>query len=137
WSYGPGLTLPIFDEGQRAAQVRLRQATYEESLATYKGRVLRAVLEVEEALVRLDSATKREADVVAALKGYQQFLAAAEARVKFGAGSLTELEEARRAVVVAQGSAVGVTRDRLTNWIALYKAVGGGWRDTNAAVAAN
>ena len=137
WSYGPGLTLPIFDAGQRAAQVRLRQATYEESLATYKGRVLRAVREVEETLVRLDSATKREADVLAALKGYQQFLVAAEARVKFGAGSLTELEEARRAVVGAQGSAVGVTRDRLTNWIALYKAVGGGWRDTNAAVAVN
>ena len=135
WSYGPALTLPIFDAGQRAAEVRLHRAKYDESLAAYKGRVLRAVREVEEALVRLDSAAKREADVLRALNGYEQFRAAAEARVKVGAGSLTELEEARRAVVLAQGSAVGVTRERLNNWIALYKAVGGGWRDANTSVA--
>jgi outer membrane protein, multidrug efflux system len=128
WSYGPAISLPIFDAGRRAAEVDVARARYEELLATYKGKTLRAVREVEESLVRLDSAAKREADANAALAGYQKFLTAAEARVKVGAGSLTELEEARRAVVAAQGTAVGVTRERLTAWIGLYKAVGGGWR---------
>jgi outer membrane protein TolC len=130
WNWGPALSLPIFDAGKRAAEVRGARARYDEALATYQGQVRRAVREVEESLVRLDSASRREADANAALQGYQQFLRAAEARVKVGAGSLSELEEARRAVVAAQGVAVGVSRDRLSNWIALYKAVGGGWQST-------
>jgi len=127
WRFGPAITLPIFDAGRRAANVDAARARYDEQLAAYKGKTLRAVREVEESLVRLDSAAKREADANAALNGYQQFLRAAEAKVKVGAGSLTELEDARRAVVAAQGTAVGVARERLTAWISLYKAVGGGW----------
>lgn len=127
WSYGPAISLPIFDMGRRAANVDAARARFEESIAAYQGKTLRAVREVEEALVRLDSAERREKDANMALVGYQQFLTAAAARVREGAGSLTELEEARRAVVQAQGVAVGVTLDRLVGWINLYKAVGGGW----------
>jgi len=127
WSYGPAISLPIFDMGRRAANVDGARARFEESIAAYQGKTLRAVREVEEALVRLDSAERREKDANMALAGYQQFLTAAAARVREGAGSLTELEEARRAVVQAQGVAVGVTLDRLVGWINLYKAVGGGW----------
>lgn len=127
WSYGPAISLPIFDMGRRAANVDAARARFEESIAAYQGKTLRAVREVEEALVRLDSAKRREKDANMALVGYQQFLTAAAARVREGAGSLTELEEARRAVVQAQGVAVGVTLDRLVGWINLYKAVGGGW----------
>lgn len=127
WSYGPAISLPIFDMGRRAANVDGARARFEESIAAYQGKTLRAVREVEEALVRLDSAERREKDANMALVGYQQFLTAAAARVREGAGSLTELEEARRAVVQAQGVAVGVTLDRLVGWINLYKAVGGGW----------
>ncbi len=128
WRYGPVISLPIFDAGRRAANVDIARAKYDEVLASYKGKTLRAVREVEESLVRLDSAAKRQGDTQTALKGYQQFLRAAEARVKVGAGSLPELEEARRAVVMAQGAEVGVVRERLTAWISLYKAVGGGWK---------
>ena len=128
WSYGPAVSLPIFDAGRRAANVDVVRARYDEMLASYKSKTLRAVREVEESLVRLDSAAKREADTTRALIGYRNFLNAAEARVNAGAGNLTELEEARRAVVLAQGASVGVLRERLTAWIGLYKAVGGGWR---------
>lgn len=128
WRYGPAISLPIFDAGRRAANVDVARARYDEVLASYKGKTLRAVREVEESLVRLDSAAKRQGDTQIALQGYQQFLRAAEARVMVGAGSLPELEEARRAVVMAQGAEVGVVRERLTAWISLYKAVGGGWK---------
>lgn len=131
WSYGPSISLPIFDMGRRAANVDAARARFNESLAVYQAKTLRAVREVEEALVRLDSASRREKDANTALFGYQRFLTAAEARVKEGAGSFTELEEARRAVVQAQGAAVGVALDRLVGWINLYKSVGGGWSEAN------
>ncbi len=131
WSWGPSLSVPIFDFGRRAANVDAARARFDESFATYRGKALRAVREVEEALVRLDSAARRETDANAALRGYEKYLTAAEARVRVGAGSLPELEEARRAVVASQGVAVGVTRERLAAWIALYKAIGGGWDATS------
>ena len=136
WSWGPALSLPIFDFGRRAANVDDARARYDESLANYRARALKAVREVEEALVRLDSAAQRETDASAALRGYEQVLAAAEARVRVGAGSLPELEEARRAVVASQGVAVGVTRERLGAWIALYKSIGGGWQSTAPSTSA-
>ncbi len=127
WSFGPAISIPIFDAGRRAANADAAQARYQEILATSKGRVGRAVREVEEALVRIVSATNREADAANAVRGYQAFLTAAEARNKAGAGSQVELEDARRAVVGAQGVAVNVTREQLTSWISLYRAMGGGW----------
>ncbi len=133
WSYGPQLTLPIFDAGRRAANADSARARYAEALANYQALTQRAVREVEQALVRINSAIERDADAVAALKGYEAYLAAAEARVRAGAGSLVELEEARRLVVASQGVAVGVERERLTSWISLYRALGGGWNEAAAA----
>jgi outer membrane protein, multidrug efflux system len=129
WSYGPSVSLPIFDAGRRAANVDAARARYAEALATYKGRTALAVREVEESLVRIASATNRDADSKAALSGYQAFLTAADARVRVGAANQVELEEARRSVVAAQGAVVGVERERLTSWITLYKSVGGAWKD--------
>ena len=79
--------------------------------------------------MRIASATNRDADSKAALKGYETFLTAADARVRVGAANQVELEEARRAVVASQAAVVGVERERLTSWITLYKSVGGAWND--------
>lgn len=41
WSFGPSLSLPIFDGGRRAASVRLAQSKYDEALADFKSRARR------------------------------------------------------------------------------------------------
>jgi outer membrane protein, multidrug efflux system len=132
WSYGPAISVPIFDAGRRAANADAARARYLEALATYKGRTALAVREVEQSLVRIASATNRDGDSKAALKGYEAFLTAADARVRVGAANQVELEEARRAVVAAQGAVVGVERERLTSWITLYKSVGGAWKNMSS-----
>jgi NodT family efflux transporter outer membrane factor (OMF) lipoprotein len=134
WSYGPALSLPLFDFGRRAAQVDGNRARFEGAVAAYRTKVAAAVREVEESLVRLNGANERTEDANAALAGYQKFLAATEARVNAGAGSLPELEEARRSMVAANGVAVGVARERLTAWISLYKAMGGGFAQAEPAL---
>ena len=136
WSWGPRVTLPVFDAGRRAAVVDEARANYALALSAFQGKTLTAVREVEESLVRLDGANRREKDTVSALNGYQASLRAANARVRAGSGSLPELEGARRAVVQAQSEAVGAVRDRLFAWISLYKAVGGGWREGQTGMVA-
>lgn len=129
WSFGPAISLPIFDAGRRIANVEHARARYAEAQAHFQERAARAVREVEEALVRLASANAREADTRSAQQGFETFAAAAEAKVRAGVGSVVELEEARRAVVAAQGASINLERERLTAWASLYRAVGGGWQN--------
>lgn len=126
WSFGPTLSLPIFDGGTRRANLDAAQARYEEALALHKERLLGAVREVEEALVRLDAAEAREGHAQDSARGYEASLQATQARWQRGLASAAELEEARRLALNAQASLVQVQRERQSAWVALYKASGGG-----------
>ncbi len=136
WAIGPlGVTLPLFDGGRRAANVDASVARYEEQVALYTARVRQAVREVEEALVNLDSARARSADAITAVEGYRTSFAAAEARYRNGLANLLELEEVRRVTLAAEIALVNLQRERVASWIALYRAVGGGWERPVATAA--
>ena len=128
WSIGPvTLSLPVFDAGRLAAAEDAAAARYEESVNLYAARVRQAVREVEEALVNLDSAISRSADTRTAMEGYRASFLGAEARYRSGLGSLIDMEDQRRLALGAELSLVNVQRDRIAAWIALYRALGGGW----------
>ena len=124
------MKLPLFDGGKSRANVADAQARYDEALANYQQRARTAVKEVEQALVKLDSASMREGSARAAAQGYQVFFNASEARLKIGSGSLLDAEEARHNLLNSQASLVNIQRERLAAWISLYKAMGGGWTQT-------
>ena len=137
WSIGPSLLAPLFDAGRRRAAVDAAEARYDEAVAVYRERALAAVREVEESLVRLDAAEKREADAQRAAQGYAEFLAAAETQWRVGTGSLLDLEQARRSSLGASAGLLQVQRERVAAWLALYKAMGGGWsREAGTTTAA-
>ena len=135
WGFGPSLDLPIFDAGRRAANVDLAQARYDEAFAAYRARARQAVREVEQALVTLDSISRREAEVRRAASGYEQAFQAAEERWQAGLASQLELEEIRRLAVGARSQHLSVRREAVSAWISLYRAVGGSW--TNNEIAKN
>lgn len=131
WAMGPlALTLPLFDGGQRAAAVDVAHARYDDAVATYGAKVRHAVREVEEALLNLQSTAERSEDAKIATDGYSTAFNAAEARYKSGLGSLAELEDTRRTALVAKTALLDLQRERSAAWIALYRAVGGGWQRT-------
>eukprot|EP01034_Spumella_vulgaris_P003171 gene3171-4088_t len=119
--------LPLFDGGRRAANVDAAQARYTEAVALYQARARQAVREVEEALVYLDSSASRSDDARVAAEGYRASFTGTEARYKGGLASLVELEDARRTALAAETALVGLQRERIAAWIALYRAAGGGW----------
>ena len=135
WGFGPALSLPLFDAGQRAANRDAAMARYDEARAALDARLRTAVGEVEEALLRLDAATRREADALRAAQGFRDFYAAAEQRWRVGAGSLIEREDARRIALNAQSALLTVQRERVAAWVTLYRALGGGWSANDAAPA--
>ena len=131
WSIGPlSVILPLFDGGRRAANEDLARARYEEAVALYTARVRQAVREVEEALVTLESARQRSEDARVAVEGYRVSFTATQARYESGLASLIELEDQRRVALAAEVALVSLQRERVAAWIALYRAVGGGWQRT-------
>jgi NodT family efflux transporter outer membrane factor (OMF) lipoprotein len=137
WSVGPALSLPLFDAGRRAAAVDAAQARYAAARASYEQRARDAVREVEQALVRLDAANRREADAQVAAQGFRRYFDAAQARFDAGSQSLLDLESARRNALQAAAALIGVQRERVAAWVTLYRAVGGGWRAEPAPAAAD
>ena len=128
WALGPlAVTVPLLDYGRNAANTAAAIAAYDEAVVTLRAKVAQAVREVEEALVNLDSVTARRSDVQAAAVGYKQSLDATQARYKAGLASLVELEDARRIALQSQQNQLGLERERISAWIALYRAAGGGW----------
>ena len=127
WSIGPSLTLPIFDAGRRAANVDTAMIAYDVAANNYRTQARRAVREVEEALVRLNSLDIREKESLKASKGYHASLRAMQERYNFGLASILDLEETRRLSFNADNILATVRRERVNAFIALYRAVGGGW----------
>jgi multidrug efflux system outer membrane protein len=128
WSIGPlALSLPLFDGGRRAANVDAAQARYEEAAAVYRARVRQAVREVEEALVSLQATAARSEDARIAAEGYRAAFAGTQALYQSGLASLVDLEDSRRTRLAAETALLTLQRERTSAWVALYRAMGGGW----------
>lgn len=128
WSLGPlALSIPLADGGRRDAELRAAQARYDEAVANYRGLVRDAVREVEQALLRLASTEQQADDATTAEAGYRQWLAATQRRYDNGLASLMELEETRRTALQAANTLLALRNERIQAWVALYRAMGGGW----------
>ncbi|QCP53657.1 efflux transporter outer membrane subunit [Trinickia violacea] len=133
WSFGPSLSIPLFDAGKRKAAVDSAQASYDEQLAAYRSSVRTAVREVEVALTDLDGAARRSDDAQRAVEQYRRYDSAMETNWHTGFDTLLTREQARRSLTSAEITDIELQRDRVLSWISLYKALGGGWQSNDAA----
>ncbi|MEO8312535.1 MAG: efflux transporter outer membrane subunit [Caldimonas sp.] len=128
WSIGPiGVSLPVFDAGARRANVVAARARYDEAASAYAATLRSAIRDVENALIALQGTADRNADAQTAAANFEVSYRATEARYKSGFGTLFELEDARRSALAAQNTLIELQRERVAAWIALYRALGGGW----------
>jgi len=136
WSLGPlSVSLPLFDAGTRRANVVAARARYDAAASAYRGTLRTAVREVEEALLTLQSTAARDPDARTATDGFEASYRATEARYQGGLASLFELEDARRSAVQANSALIDLQRERVAAWIALYRALGGGWNRADSTAA--
>lgn len=118
----------IFDGGRVRGQIDAARANADGSLAAWRQSILTALQEVESAAVDLDTGDARVTALTEASEGAQN--AAILARSQYQAGLIdfqtllvteSQLLSARTALVSAQGA-------RAQAFIALARAMGGGWR---------
>lgn len=128
WSFGPSLTLPIFDAGKRKSDVDAALARHSEALAAFRHQSLLAVREVEESMLRLDLANTQCQQHQHIEDLHTMNTQSTQAGWELGSVNLLEKEEARRQQLAVQQQKWQKQRDRASAWIALYKAVGGDWQ---------
>ena len=131
WSIGPlAVSVPLFDAGARRADVVAARARYDEATSAYAATLRGAIRDVENALIALQGTADRNSDAQIAADNFEISVRATDARYRSGFGTLFELEDARRSALAAQITLIELRRERVAAWIALYRALGGGWSES-------
>ena len=128
YSLASSLVAPIFDGGQRQANLDVAQARKEELVYSYQQASLSAYREVEDALVDQRSEAEQEAALIESANQAQRAFDLAALQYRAGATDLLTLLDAQRTLLSAQDQLVQARLGRLTAAVALAKALGGGWQ---------
>ncbi|WP_267394637.1 MULTISPECIES: efflux transporter outer membrane subunit [unclassified Sphingomonas] len=125
-----GVTQAIFNGGRLRSAVRSSEAAADASLAAYKGTVLTALEDVENAIVALDTARQREAQFRIAYDAANASAILSRSQYRSGLTDFTTLNTQETALLSAQNGLTQAQSDQATALIALYAALGGGWDAT-------
>jgi multidrug efflux system outer membrane protein len=128
FSFGPSISWAAFDLGRVRASISSAKALTDAALAAYEGAVLGALEDTEGALISYGrSQTRREALKIAAAASDK---AADLAQKRFEGGLIDFLEvlDAERTALSAELLLSQSRTDAATSLIAVYKALGAGWR---------
>jgi NodT family efflux transporter outer membrane factor (OMF) lipoprotein len=130
WGIGPQLFFTIFDAGRRHAQEDVAKAQYEQAAAAYRGRVLQAFQDVEDALALENRLAVEAVDQAQAVQAAEEAQAIAVKRFQRGVISYLDVITAQTAALQAEQAAFDLATRRSEASIRLVRAIGGGWTDS-------
>jgi multidrug efflux system outer membrane protein len=133
WSFGPTMQWRIFDAGRIRANIRVQNARQEKALAGYEQTVLGAFEEVENALVAYAKEQVRFRSLRASVKAAHESVAIARDRYRNGLTDFLPVLDAERSLYQMENE-LALSRQAVSvNFVALYKALGGGWQTEGRA----
>lgn len=127
WSLGPSLSVPIFNAGRLAAAQEAAEATRDQYFVAYKASVLGALEDVENAIVAFRQERIKNGRLSAATQAYRKASELAQSLYQSGSSSFLDVLDAERSLYSAEDSLLTSTVAIANNYIALNKALGGGW----------
>lgn len=128
WTFAPTVTMPIFDYGNNRAALDVAKIQAQIDVANYEKTIQTAFKEVANALAgRATYVDQVESDreYVSASMHYNEL---AQARYRAGTDSFLVLLDSERTLYAAKQQLINDRFAELSNSIALYKALGGGWK---------
>ena len=131
WSIGPSISLPVVDGGALDAGLDSARAQRDIALASYEKALQTAFAEVSDALaVRASLAERLQAQSIQR-RAAERALDDADASYRQGVSSFLPVLDAQRSLHAALRSGIALNLLEQQNRIALYKALGGGWKESN------
>ncbi len=127
WNYGASVLQPIFHGGALLAQRRATIAAFQQAAAYYRQTVLQAFQNVADSLEALKyDAIALEAEHKAEMAS-KKTLTITEKQFKLGSVSYISLLNAQQQYQKSTVNRIQAQAARLTDTVALYQALGGGW----------
>lgn len=127
WSFGPSLSVPIFNGGELRAAVEVAQAQRDQSDAAFRLSVLTAMQDVENALVGLSQERIRTGKLQSSATSYGEAARLSRSLYQSGSASFLDVLDAERSLYSAEDALLQSRVQATTYFIALNKALGGGW----------
>lgn len=126
WSFGPTLSVPVLNAGQLAA-ADVARAQRDQYFVAWRASVLTALEDVENAIVALARERVRNGRLATSVRHYRDGASLARTLYQSGSTSFLELLEAERSLYSAEDALIQSRVSIATDYIALNKALGGGW----------
>ena len=128
WSAGTTLAMPIFNWGKINANIRTKEAGYQQQLLNYQKTVLTAFKEVEDALVAYDKEQQKQHSLEQAVTANQQAVKLATERYEKGLNNFLSVLTSQQMLHQAQTNLINSQAKQSANIVMLYKVLGGGWQ---------
>ncbi|MEL4167468.1 efflux transporter, outer membrane factor (OMF) lipoprotein, NodT family [Pseudomonas sp. NFACC32-1] len=128
YNLSAGLAAPIFNNGRLKAERDRATARQEELLELYRAAIVNGFADVEKALNGIDGLDQQRQWQTEELHQAQTAFDIAQSRYRAGAEDLLTVLETQRTLYAAQDMNVQLRLARVQASVALYKALGGGWR---------
>jgi NodT family efflux transporter outer membrane factor (OMF) lipoprotein len=129
WSFGPAVKWNVFSGGRIRSQIQAAGARQEQALYTYDQVVLTSLEEVENSLTSFIQEQSRRAALAAAVDANTRAVNLSTDRYRSGVGDFLNVLDAQRQLYLTQDELVQSEALVSRNLIALYKALGGGWKE--------
>jgi NodT family efflux transporter outer membrane factor (OMF) lipoprotein len=130
---GAGLMQTLFDGGRLRALRAEAQAKDEELVAAYRGAILAALVDVENALSAIHQLEAMRESQDESLAQSERAFDGAQLRYRQGSGDFLALLEAQQILYAARDQYSQYRLARLQARVALCKALGGGWHTENTS----
>jgi NodT family efflux transporter outer membrane factor (OMF) lipoprotein len=127
WTLGPGLALPLFENGLRDAEEAAAIALNHQAAANYRATVLAAFQQVEDALSQQRLLGQEMSQETQAVRAAQRTVDMTTALYKDGAIDYLDVVTAQTAELQAEQTLVDLRTRRMAASVQLVQALGGGW----------
>ncbi len=127
WSFGPSVRWPILDAAHIWSNVKLKNARQEQALQQFQKSVLTALEDTENALAAYANEQTRLHALEQTVDANRQAVNMANELYSKGLVDFLNVLDGERSLYSAEDQMVQSRTTVLTNLVALYKALGGGW----------
>ncbi|MHC8299838.1 efflux transporter outer membrane subunit [Pseudomonas sp. ZS1P83] len=124
---GPSLRWNLFDHGQISNNVRVQDARLQQLIEAYRDKVRQAAREADDAASGLIKSLEREQILREAEVAAKRSLVLASSLYREGYSDFQRVLDAQRALLEQQDNYLIARSNAVSNVIALYKSLGGGW----------
>ncbi|TXD97441.1 efflux transporter outer membrane subunit [Psychrobacter frigidicola] len=126
WSFGPSVSVPIFDGGRLDANYDVAKIERQQTLAGYEKSIQTAFREVSDVLATRATLGEQLLSQYRLQDNFEQTYQIADARFKAGISNYLDVLDAQRSLFSTQQGILDLELQKLISQIELYQALGGG-----------